>query len=153
VMNRVAEKVEVDPLYRRIMDAEHPEPDTTSADAITASARQVAETISAAVITTYTTSGRTALRASRERPSVPILALTPRQKTARCLAIAWGLHCVETEDASSMQEMVDRACRYALSEGFTKVGENIVITAGVPFGTPGATNVLRIACVPGESAV
>ncbi|SVB85328.1 uncharacterized protein METZ01_LOCUS238182, partial [marine metagenome] len=108
VMNRVAEKVEVDPLFRRIIDAEHPSPDTTSEDAITASARQVAETISAAVIATYTTSGRTALRASRERPPVPILALTPRLKVARCLAIAWGLHCVETEDANTMREMVDR---------------------------------------------
>ena len=153
VMNRVAEKVEVDPLYRRIMDAEHPSPDTTSADAITASARQVAETISAAVIATYTTSGRTALRASRERPSAPIMALTPRRDTARYLAIAWGLHCVETEDANTMREMVDRACYHAFAEGFAKVGENIVITAGVPFGTPGATNVLRIASVPVESKV
>ena len=153
MMNRVAEKVEVDPLYPRIMHAEHPEPDTTSADAITASARQVAETISAAAIATYTTSGWTALRASRERPSVPILALTPNQKTARRLAIAWGLHCVDTEDALSMQEMVDRACHHAFAEGFARAGENVVITAGVPFGTPGTTNVLRIASVPVENKV
>ena len=153
MMNRVAEKVEVDPLYPRIMHAEHPEPDTTSADAITASARQVAETISAAAIATYTTSGWTALRASRERPSVPILALTPNQKTARRLALAWGLHCVETEDAHSMQEMVDRACHHAFTEGFARAGENVVITAGMPFGTPGATNVLRIASVPGRNKV
>ncbi len=148
MMNRVAEKVEVDPLYPRIMLAEPPQPDTTSADAITASARQVAETISAAAIATYTTSGWTALRASRERPSVPILALTPNQKTARRLAIAWGLHCVETEDAHSMQEMIDRACHHAFAERIARIGENVVITAGVPFGTPGTTNVLRIASVP-----
>ena len=145
VMNRVAEKVEVDPLYRYIMDAEHPNPDPTTSDAITAAAGRVADTVSAKLIATYTTSGSTALRAARERPSVPILVLTPIKKTARRLTISWGLHCVETEDAHSMQDMVSRACDLARSEGLVKIGERIIITAGVPFGTPGTTNVFRIA--------
>ena len=150
VMSQVAEKVERDPLYRPIMDAEHANPEATAADAITAAARQVAETISAAAIVTYTSSGSTALRASRERPKAPILALTPRLDTARRLALAWGLHCVETEDATSFADMVDRAIKVACEEGFAAPGSRIVVTAGVPFGTPGATNILRIAWVPRE---
>lgn len=148
VMNRVAERVETDPLYRGIMDAEHADPEATAADAITAAARQVAETISAAAIVTYTTSGSTALRAARERPTSPILVLTPRVATARRLAIGWGLHCVETEDAHDFADMIDRACSVARDENIAAAGQRLVVTAGVPFGTPGATNVLRIAWVP-----
>jgi pyruvate kinase len=151
VMSRVAERVERDPLYRPIMDAEHTYPEATAADAITAAARQVADTISASVIVTYTSSGSTALRASRERPKSPILALTPRLETARRLAIAWGLHCVQTEDATSFSDMVDRATKVAREEDFAQPGSRIVVTAGVPFGTPGATNILRIAWVPREA--
>ena len=148
VMNRVAEEVESDPLQRSIMDAVHFEPEATAADAITLAARQVAETISARAIVTYTTSGSTALRASRERPRAPILVLTPRLDTARRLSLAWGLHCVVTEDASDFIDMVDKACDIARREAFAEAGDSIVTTAGVPFGTPGATNTLRIAWVP-----
>ena len=147
VMNRVACKVEDDPAYRRIMTAEHTDPEATAADAISAAARQVAETISAAAIVTYTTSGSTALRASRERPVAPVLVLTPSLITARRLAIAWGTHCVHTDDASGFTDMVDKACRIAAEAGMAMTGDRLVITAGVPFGTPGATNTLRIAWV------
>ncbi|MEQ9641192.1 MAG: pyruvate kinase [Alphaproteobacteria bacterium] len=147
VMNDVAEKVESDPTYREIMDAEHASPEGTAADAITAAARQVAETIGAAAIACYTTSGSTALRAARERPRVPILVLTPKLATARRLALAWGLHCIETEDAHNFKDMVDRACDVARLTGLGHDGQRLVITAGVPFGTPGATNILRIAWI------
>jgi pyruvate kinase len=148
VMDRVAAKVEGDPGYRNIMDSEHADPEATSADAITAAARQVAGTISASAIVTYTTSGSTALRAARERPPVPILVLTPSLVTARRLAVAWGLSCVHSADASGFTDMVDRACRAAADRGIALSGDRLVITAGVPFGTPGATNSLRIAWVP-----
>jgi len=147
MMNRIAEEVERDPLYRGIMDAEHANPESTAADAITAAARQVAETISAAAIVTYTTSGSTALRAARERPNVPILCLTPGDAAARRLSIAWGVHCVPHVDVTNFGDMVDKACRVSVREGFAKPGDRLVITAGVPFGTPGATNILRIAWV------
>ena len=148
VMDRVAAKVESDPGYRNIMDSEHADPEATSADAITAAARQVAGTISASAIVTYTTSGSTALRAARERPPVPVLVLTPSRITARRLAVAWGLSCVHSADASGFTDMVDRACRAAADRGIAATGDSLVITAGVPFGTPGATNSLRIALVP-----
>ncbi len=147
VMSEVAIQVERDPLYAGIMDAEHASPEATAADAITAAARQVAETIGAAAIVTFSKSGSTALRASRERPQVPILALTPITGTARRLTLAWGLHWVRTEDITSFTEMVEHATQTALEQGFALPGQRLVVTAGVPFGTPGATNVLRIAWV------
>ena len=109
--------------------------------------QQVAHTVDAAAIVTYTTSGSTALRAARERPDVPILCLTSKIETARRLALVWGIHCVHTDDVKNTQEMADKACAIALQEGFAKAGDKIVVTAGVPFGTPGTTNLLRIAWV------
>jgi pyruvate kinase len=147
MMNRIIARTERDPLYRRLMAAQHPEPEATAADAISAAAAQVAHTLSAAAIITYTTSGSTSLRAARERPDVPILCLTSSRETARRLALVWGTHCVETSDVSSFSEMVDKACRIAREEKFAEVGQRVVVTAGVPFGTPGSTNVLRIAWV------
>ncbi len=147
MMDRVAHSVETDPQYRSIIEQAETLPETTSADAITLAARQVAETIGVAAIVCYTISGSTGLRASRERPNVPIMVLTPSRDTARRMAIVWGVHCVETEDAHSFRDMVDRAAAIAESEGFVAVGGQIIITAGVPFGTPGSTNVLRIATI------
>ena len=147
MMNRIIRRVERDPLFRRIMNAQHPEPEATAPDAISAAAAQVAHTLSAAAIITYTTSGSTSLRAARERPDVPILCLTSSRDTARRLALVWGTHCVETSDVSSFSEMVDKACRIAREENFAETGQRVVVTAGVPFGTPGSTNVLRIAWV------
>jgi len=148
VMNRVAQQVEHDPGYRSIMNADHAVPEATAPDAISAAARQVAETIGARAIVTYTTSGSTALRAARERPTAQILVLTPSQITARRLALGWGLHCVYGPDARGFTDMVDRACRTAADQGLARAGDRVVVTAGVPFGTPGATNTLRIAWVP-----
>jgi pyruvate kinase len=147
IMNRIMVQVEKDPHYRQIMDAEHPDPQATANDAITAAAATVAHTVSAAAIVTYTTSGSTTLRAARERPDVPILSLTPSVSTARRLSLAWGVHGVTTSDVRSVEEMVMRASRHALDQGIGKPGGRLVITAGMPFGTPGATNLLRIAWI------
>ena len=147
MMNRSVERVEADPNFRKIMDAEHPEPEPTSADAITAAARQVAGTLSAAAIATFTTSGSTTLRAARERPPVPILCLTPNLATARRLALAWGIHGVHTSDVTDVDEMVANACWHAVEQGFAEPGQRLVVTAGMPFGTPGRTNLLRVAWI------
>jgi pyruvate kinase len=147
IMNRIIARVEHDPLYRAAMDATHPPPEHTASDAITAAAHQVARTIRAAAICSYTSSGATALRAARERPDVPILLLTAHMQTARRLTLLWGAHCVHTRDISSFSEMVQKAVTIAQREGIATPGERLVITAGVPFGTPGTTNILRIAWV------
>ncbi len=149
-MDRIAAKVESEPLYRALMDAAHVNPEPTAADAIAAAARQVAETIHAAAIVSYTTSGSTALRVARERPQVPILSLTPSRATARRLGLVWGVQCVPDIDATNFSDMVGKAGTCAVREGFAEAGRRLVIIAGVPFGTPGATNILRLAWVPGE---
>lgn len=148
MMDRIAQRIERDPLYRTILDAVKYEPESTSADAITAAARQVAHTIGAAAIATYTTSGSTTLRAARERPEVPILCLTANLATARRMAMCWGVHPVHTQDVSNFSEMVENACKLCQQDGLGKPGDSLVVTAGVPFGTPGNTNVLRLARIP-----
>jgi pyruvate kinase len=98
-----------------------------------------------AAIVTYTTSGSTTVRASRERPAAPIVSMTPSLATARRLALVWGVHGVHTQDVADVTQMVDNAIRSARDEGFARPGDTILISAGMPFGTPGATNLLRIA--------
>ena len=147
MMDRIINRVEVDPLYRKITDAERREPENTAADAITAAARQSAQTISAAAIVTFSSSGSTTLRAARERPTVPIMGLTPRRETARRLALVWGVHSLMTPDLTSFTEMVNMAVEAAKKEEFGTKDDALVVTAGVPFGTPGATNILRIVWV------
>src|SRR4051812_14806399 len=147
MMDRIARRVHEDPLYFATLDAGRLAPEHTNRDAISAAACQVADTIGAAAIVSFTSSGATALRAARERPSAPILALTPDLGTARRLALLWGAHCVHLADIKNFNDMVQKAVRTAQREGIAKPGERVVITAGVPFGTPGSTNVLRIAWV------
>jgi pyruvate kinase len=151
-MDKIAQSVERDMFYRGIITAQRYEPQPTSADAISAAARTISETLNLAAIVCYTGSGSTGLRVSRERPDTPVIALTPIAATARRLALGWGLHCVNTDDAHDLDDMVARACRIAYTEGFAQPGQRIIITAGVPLGTPGATNMLRIAYVGKDGA-
>ncbi|MGH7058741.1 MAG: pyruvate kinase [Stellaceae bacterium] len=147
MMDRIARRVQNDPLYFPVLEGMRIEHEHTAPDAISAAACQVANMIDAAAIVSYTTSGATALRAARERPAAPILVLTSDLGTARRLALLWGAHCVHTGDVKSFNDMVSKAVRIAHHEGLAEPGQRVVVTAGVPFGTPGATNVLRIAWI------
>ena len=151
-MNRIAEEVERDPLYRSILDAQRSDPEATGADAIAAAARQIAETLELSAVICWTSSGATALRVARERPKSPIVAISPKLSTCRRLALIWGVHSILAEDVRDLDDMVDRACRLAFRDGFARTGQRVIIVAGVPLGTPGATNMLRIAFV-GESGI
>ncbi|WP_274627147.1 pyruvate kinase [Arvimicrobium flavum] len=151
-MNRIAEQVEKDPTYPTIISSQRSKPEATGPDAISLAAREIAETLKLAAIVTYTASGTTGIRAARERPQVPIIALSPILNTARRLSLLWGTHCVVSPDASDLDDMVNRACRIAHQEQFGKPGDRIIITAGVPLRTPGATNMLRIAYIEGSAA-
>ncbi|MGH6769946.1 MAG: pyruvate kinase [Xanthobacteraceae bacterium] len=150
-MNRIAEEVESDPLYRTIIHAQRAEPEATGADAIAAAARQIAETLELSAIICWTSSGSTALRVARERPKPPIVAISPNLSTARRLSLVWGVHCVVAEDAHDQDDMVERASRLAFRDGFARAGQRVIVVAGVPLGTPGATNMLRIAFVGSEA--
>jgi len=150
-MNRIAEEVERDPLYRTIIDSQHSDPEATGADAIASAARGIADTLDLAAVVCWTFSGSTALRVARERPQSPIVAISPKLSTGRRLSLVWGVHCIVAEDAHDLDDMVDRACRLAFKDGFAKAGQRVIIVAGVPLGTPGATNMLRIAFVGAEA--
>lgn len=146
-MNRIAETVEREGFYRGILQAQRPEPEATGNDAICAAARQIAETLNVAAIVCYTAKGTTALRAARERPAPPLIGLSPVPQTARRLSIVWGIHAVVGDDARDQEDMVDKANRVVVAEDFAKPSQRMLIMAGVPFGTPGATNLLRLAFV------
>jgi pyruvate kinase len=146
-MNRIAEQVESDAIYLPALHVLRTEPEATGADAIAAAARQVAETLDLSAIVCWTSSGMTGLRVSRERPNCPIVAISPIVAAGRKLSVVWGIHSVIAEDARDQDDMVERACRLALKEGFAKTGQRVIVVAGVPLGTPGATNMMRIAFV------
>jgi pyruvate kinase len=145
IMDRIINRVEQDEHYRVITNATHLPPESTARDAISQAARQVAHTLGAAAIVTFTSSGSTTLRAARERPEQPIISLTADLEVSRQLALVWGVHSVQSKDIRNFTEMVHKALLMAHREGFGKVGDQVVITAGVPFGHTGTTNILRVA--------
>jgi len=147
IMSSVAEEVENDPNYRVVIQNSRTRAATSVPDAITVAAREIAETTDIKAICCFTESGSTALLASRERPMVPIIALTPKVGTARRLCLAWGLHTVVTNEVARFKLAVVSAARAARNYGFAEKDDNIVVIAGIPFNTPGSTNILRVAPV------
>lgn len=144
-MNNVAMEVESDPTYTEIIEASRTAVRASVADGIVAAAREIAETANIRAICCFSQSGTTALLVSRERPRVPIVALTNLEKTARRLSLSWGTTCVITGPVSRFKEAVISAVRGALAQGVVTMEDMVVVTAGVPFNTPGSTNILRVA--------
>ncbi|HWU50735.1 MAG TPA: pyruvate kinase [Asticcacaulis sp.] len=152
IMDRIVARVEKDDGWRGLTDRRRPEPEKTTSGAIAAAASQVAQTIDAAAIAALTNSANTALRVARERPTAPILGLTPNNETARRLALTWGVHPVVAPVTHSMTETVAVATKIARTEGIAEPGQDIVIVAGMPFGKSGSTNALRVARVSRTNA-
>lgn len=152
MMNRIAEEVENESVYRSILEAQRAKPEATGADAIAKAANEISATLDLKAIAAWTFSGSTALRIARERPHGMVLALTPNRATARRLTLVWGVHSIVTKDASDADDMAFRACKFAVREGYATMGDRILVIAGVPFGTPGATNMVRIAFIAKEHA-
>lgn len=150
MMDSIAQSVESDPGYFDRLHFTQTLPDATSADAIAQASHSISHTVRASCIVCFTSSGSTVRRVSRERPSVPVLALTPRMGTARKLGLIWGVHAVRTKDIGSFEEMIGKARRMALRHKLAVAGDKIIVLAGVPFGTPGSTNVIHIANVHGD---
>ena len=150
MMNRIATSVEHDPSHgARVHFTETPADPTTN-DAIAEAANNIVGTVGAAAIVCFTSSGSTARRVARERPAVPLLVLTPSLKTARRMGLLWGAHAVRTREIASFEEMIAKAKRMALRHAVARGGERVIITAGVPFGTPGSTNVIHIVRLTGD---
>lgn len=150
MMNAIADAVERDPAHGDRVHFTVMRPDPTTADALAEAAKTIAATVSASAILCFTMSGSTARRIARERPSVPIMVLTPKHETARRLGLLWGAHAVHTRDVESFEEMVAKAKRMALRHNLAKGGDRIVVCAGVPFGVPGSTNVLHVVQIIGD---
>ncbi len=150
MMDRIAQSVESDPGYFARLHFTETKSDPTTADALSDAAREIAITVGAKAIVCFTISGSTARRVSRERPSVPLLVLTPKAETARRSGLMWGVHAVQTRDVGDFEEMVAKAKRMALRHQLAIGGERIIIMAGVPFGTPGSTNVLHVVRLTGD---
>jgi len=150
MMNAIGVSVEGDPAHGDRIHFTITRPDPTISDALSEAAKNIAATVSASAIICFTTSGSTARRVARERPSVPILVLTPKLETARRLGLLWGTHAVHTRDVESFEEMVAKAKRMALRHNMAAAGDRVVVMAGVPFRTPGSTNVLHVVRITGN---
>ncbi|MGC6528976.1 MAG: pyruvate kinase [Paracoccaceae bacterium] len=144
-MDNVATEVESDPTYTSIIEASRSANRTSVAEGIVAAAREIAETTEVKAICCYTESGTTALLTARERPRVPIIAMTSLMETARRLALSWGTNCVMSGPKKRFKHAVISAVRATLSEGYATADDQVVVTAGVPFNIPGTTNILRVA--------
>ncbi len=150
IMDRIAGQVERDPGYRQQVSFADVMPDRTTADALAHSCASIAESLPIAGVIVFTGSGSTARRVARERPAAPMLVLTPSQKIARKLALLWGAHAVTTKDIGSFEEMIGKGKRMALRHGFGTAGSKLITLAGVPFGTPGSTNLLHVVTLQGD---
>jgi pyruvate kinase len=150
MMNAIGVSVEGDPMHGDRIHFTVTRPDPTTADALAEAAKTIARTVSASAIICFTTSGSTARRIARERPSVPILVMTPKLETARRLGLLWGVHAVHTRDVDSFEEMVAKSKRTALRQGMVKAGDRVILMAGVPFRTPGSTNVIHVVRIIGD---
>ncbi|RKT13428.1 pyruvate kinase [Paraburkholderia sp. RAU2J] len=145
MMDLIISQTERDPYYREVIAASHAAPRANTSDAIGYAMRHVTGLLNAVATVAYTSSGYSALRMARERPCAPIVGMTPQTGTARRLALVWGVHPVLCKEVVDALEVSDLACETVRTEGFGNPGQTVVISAGMPFGTPGTTNLLRIA--------
>jgi pyruvate kinase len=150
MMDRIAVEAESDPTYNARVHFTETLPDATTNDAIARASADMAATVGAAAIVCFTSSGSTARRVARERPAVPLLVLTPSLRTARTLGLLWGAHAVRTRDVHSFEEMLGKSKRMTLRHRVAGKGDRVIVTAGVPFGTPGSTNVVHVARLVGD---
>ncbi|MFZ5617441.1 MAG: pyruvate kinase [Pseudomonadota bacterium] len=143
IMDRIITATEKDPECGSFVSLDDPDADHTTADAITLSARRIAEVLDCRLAVAYTKTGSTAKRLSRDRPHCSILAATPDAAVARRLALFWGVAPVTTDDISHFNEMLDKAEALSRQHG-AEDGDRIIIIAGYPFGRRGKTNTLKI---------
>lgn len=150
MMDRIIRSTEEHKMYRSIVEATQPGEEQTPPHAIATAAADLASVIHAAAIVAYTSSGTTAARVARKRPSLPILTVTPSREVSRRLCLLWGAHSVLSEDVQSYEEMVRRATAFAREEEFARNGDLLVVVAGIPFAQAGTTNNLRVVSVGAE---
>ncbi len=150
MMDSIARQVERDEAYKQRVRLLDTPPDATTADALAHACMTISDTVTINAITVFTSTGSSARRVARERPSVPVLVLTPSPAVARKVALLWGAHAVTIKEIGSFEEMIAKGKRMALRHGFGGAGSKLVVMAGVPFGVSGATNLLHVVTVAGD---
>jgi pyruvate kinase len=150
MMDAIAGEVEADPGYQGRVDYTSIAAGRSTAAAITAAAAEIGRTVGARALVCFTISGSTARRVARERAAIPVLCLTPSAATARRMALVWGVHSIVTRDVTNFEEMVAKSRRMALRSGLARGGDPLVLVAGVPFSTPGTTNVVHVVRLTGD---
>ena len=150
MMDRIAAQVESDESYAGRVHFHETIPDRTVADSLSHACMTIAGNLPITAVVVFTDSGSTARRVARERPQTPLMVLTPSTRTARKVALLWGAHAVTTRDIGSFEEMVAKGKRMALRHGFGEAGSKLIMVAGVPFGVPGATNLLHVVTLTGD---
>ena len=145
MMSKIIRQVEQGPDFQSQLDVSRPQAEATASDAISCAIRRISSILPVATLVNYTESGSSSLRASRERPKAPILSLTPSLETARRLTVAWGVYSVVNQRLDKVEDVTGTALEIARAQGMARTGDTLVITAGVPLGQPGSTNMLRIA--------
>jgi pyruvate kinase len=150
MMDSIARQVEHDEAYRQRVRLLDTRPDPTTADALAHACMTIADTVQISAIAVFTFSGSSARRVARERPSVPVVVLTPSMTVARKVGLLWGAHPVPTRDIGSFDEMIAKGKRMALRHGFGSAGNKLVFMAGVPFGAAGSTNLLHVVTLAGD---
>lgn len=146
MMNSVITQVESDPLFFKLMENSRLNNCCSGeADSITFAASDISSILKkVACIVTYTSSGLTTFLTARERPNLPILAITSEPKVADRLGIVWGAKSfVNKESFKSFDKIEDIAVKIAVENGFARSGDHIIITAGFPLGKKGRTNMLH----------
>jgi pyruvate kinase len=120
----------------------------TIPDAISQAACEMARDLQAKVIMASTASGTTARLISRFRPAAPVIAVTIREETLRRLCLSWGVFALLKEHLESVDQMLEDLKNLAVSQGYLSSGDRLVITAGTPMGTKGATNLIKADYIP-----
>ena len=143
-MNRIISEVENDAHYSNIIDLNYKEEGINSSDAIVIAAKGISSMASIKAIVTYTTSGSTTYRLAKQRPPSPILSITPSKSVARQSCLVWGVHSVINEEKIPETKIAEESAKIAIREKIAEVDDQLIITAGIPFGTIGSTNSIRL---------
>lgn len=143
-MHNIASRAEEALVHREILSQRSKISGITITDAIGQSVAHTALNLDASAIVTPTESGHTARMISKYRPKAPIIAVTANESTTRKLSLVWGVYPQTGDVAKSTDEMLDNSVDVALNTGIIKPGDLVVITAGVPVGECGTTNIMKI---------
>jgi pyruvate kinase len=147
VMVKTAESTEKNIDYRQIYFGRRIKETHDITTAVTNAAVTTAYSLNADAIINVTKSGKSAASVSKFRPAIPIISCTPEKKVYNQLAINWGVYPIIAEEKSEFVELLDSAITHSKQSGYVKDGDLVIVTAGVPVGCAGMTNLMQVETV------